>query len=238
MVLDYEQLGKHLARRASERGAYAVMSIDGTILDTRPRSLAILQSAVGEFPEIKDAVARISTGVLPRDPIGAVEQSVDQSPARRACLYAYWRSRFFDDAWLEYDVPYEGAAPFLHGLVEYGLQLVYLSYRDAPTMSRATREAFQRHNLPMERAARFIFKQSPMESDSDFTERTLLELAKERQVGLAIERSLPIANLIQQLCPRALVWVMQPEGAPTLVKPNSGVLAFSGYRDAPRLVRS
>lgn len=237
MYLDSEHVRKQLALRACERGAYALISIDQTILDTRPRSVAILRAATGEFPEIREAVNALARGRTPIDPVGAVEDASKLSPARRACLYAHWRSRFFDDGWLEYDEPYPGVAAFLWGLLDIGLQPIYLSYRDAPTMGRGTRDSFARHGLPVEPAARFVFKQSPVEPDDHYAEGVVADLGAERPIGLAIERNSSIANLIQRLCPRAIVYLFERPRLPLLVKPDASINLFREYRSARSLVR-
>ncbi|MFP4377789.1 MAG: hypothetical protein ACLFP4_12165 [Spirochaetales bacterium] len=237
MYLDPVHIKRQLARRACERGAYALVSIDQTILDTRPRSVAILRAATGEFPEIRAAVASFDAHHAPSDPLGAIEERAALSPARRACLYAHWRSRFYDDAWLEYDEPYPGVAAFLSGLLDIGLQLIYRSNRDAPTMGRGTRESFARNGLPVEPAARFAFKRSIEEAEDCHTERLIEELSDERPIGLAIERDAAIANLIQRLCPRAIVYLHDRPRVPLLVKPDPSINLFREYGSSPSLVR-
>lgn len=122
-----------------------VFDLDGTLLENRPRTLAILREfadslkARGELsPESHHAVERIASAKA-EELLYLVAHSLEHLGIKAKELVEqaldYWKARFFIDDYLQHDTEVHGAAAFATACYEAGGNVVYFTGRDAPNMS-------------------------------------------------------------------------------------------------------
>lgn len=201
--LDYALIRERLSGGSWDGAHVALVQLDA-IIDPRPRNLAIYRAAVADFPEIRPALEAAERGESDDTMIGTLQQAVMMSPADRAALYAFWHSRYHEESWLHYDVPYRGASALLHQLARDGFHLVYLCDRDGPNMGMGTAASFRRNNLPSEPEAEFLYRSAPEIPEHEYLERSL-EPFIHRGVALVVETRADRANRIHELVPYATV---------------------------------
>jgi beta-phosphoglucomutase-like phosphatase (HAD superfamily) len=115
-----------------------VFDLDGTLMDNRPRTAAILRELSDEWkashPSVADQLATAEAeqlAYLLTDSLGKL--GVTRTELIREAE-VFWRERFFTDGYLAHDVEVPGAAAFARDCYEAGGILVYFTGRDLPLM--------------------------------------------------------------------------------------------------------
>lgn len=195
--------------------ALAVVDIDSTLMDTAPRNRRIMQSAARRFPELETVVDQLTREDLGWGAAASAAERAGMNRERSAELYAYWRERFFSNAWLAYDRPYPGAASLMLELRARDIGIVYLSGRDTPNMKAGTLESLHAHGFPTGRGTRLLLKPTPDMPDLGFKQNACSEIAALGTVVLALENEPGNANALKAAFPTALVYLIR-----TITSPN------------------
>jgi hypothetical protein len=130
-----------------------VFDLDGTLMDNRPRSCAILHEIGGiwetQHPEVAARVRAAkpdSLAYLVRDSLSHLGVTTDELIAEAE---AYWRARFFRDEHLVHDTAIAGAVDFARDCYAAGASLVYLTGRDLPQMGLGTFRSLRDLGFPI-----------------------------------------------------------------------------------------
>ena len=126
------------ARKPGDVTPVVVFDLDGTLMDNRPRTLAILRDLAHVWKPIhKEPAARLEQASL-ADLSYLLTDSLARMEITRSDLVAeaeaFWRERFFGDDALAHDVALDGAVEFARACYDAGAILVYLTGRDLPSM--------------------------------------------------------------------------------------------------------
>ena len=125
--------------RPDEKGTKVVVfDLDGTLMDNRPRTSAILHelAAVWQSSHPKESAILAALTVddleyLVRDSLRAVGFAAELV----AEAEAFWKARFFADDHIRFDVAIPGAVEFARACHDTGAILAYFTGRDLPAMS-------------------------------------------------------------------------------------------------------
>ena len=208
------QIGERVDRtRAAGQTPVVVFDLDHTLYDGRPRTLVILAEFAATLPAAQrrhaDAIRRISlqgVAYLLRDTLRAA--GVDD-PQVVAAAEAYWKPRFFSDAYLDLDVPIAGAAEYVRDLWRRGALVVYLSGRNAEAMLTGTTASLQRWGFPVGvRGSQLVLKPTFAEPDEAFKQASLAQISALGQVVASFE------NEPGNLAAMALRW---PDATPVFL---------------------
>ena len=119
-----------------------VFDLDGTLMDNRPRSCAILHELAERWRKNEPELAARLADVRPDQIVYHFRESLERFGVTRQDLVdealAHWKSRFFSDEPLRHDVQVPGAAVFARACYDAGATLVYLTGRDLPLMGLGT----------------------------------------------------------------------------------------------------
>jgi hypothetical protein len=119
--------------------AVVVFDLDGTLMDNRPRVVAILHELAEHWwsrhPDAAACCARATA-----DDIGyGFIQNLRRLGVNETSLheegFAFWKQRFFADPHVRHDVEVAGARAFARAAHEAGAVVVYLTGRDLPNMA-------------------------------------------------------------------------------------------------------
>jgi len=127
------------AVRAAGAPAVVVFDLDGTLIDNRPRVVAILHELADHW-HARHTVAAACCAAAQRDDIvyGIVENLRRlgvTDPALHREAFDFWKARFFADPHVRHDVEVRGARAFAGAVHDAGAVVVYLTGRDLPNMA-------------------------------------------------------------------------------------------------------
>lgn len=133
-----DSIVKRCAHSPGEAAAVVVFDLDGTLMDNRPRTCAILHDLAAEWRLREPEVARRLAAAKPDDLEYLLVDSLERLGVHRTELVKeaerFWRDRFFADSHLRHDVEVPGAAAFARDCYARGAVLVYFTGRDLPMM--------------------------------------------------------------------------------------------------------
>ena len=136
-----------------------IFDLDGTLFNVNYRHIAIMRKLTAqsefrnEFKEYCAAIDKLSPG----DFLYSIEASLNRAGITRYSEHSaqfirqvenFWFKHFFTDEYVLQDEPYSGAVACVKHYHQQGAQIVYLSGRDIPNMSRGTIGALEKYGFP------------------------------------------------------------------------------------------
>jgi hypothetical protein len=119
-----------------------VFDLDGTLMDNRPRTSAILRELAdhwqGSEPDTAARLRAASPDAIPyhfKDTLALL--GIARADLSEYAL-TYWKTHFFADPHIRHDVEVRGAVAFARACYQAGASLVYLTGRDLPQMGVGT----------------------------------------------------------------------------------------------------
>jgi hypothetical protein len=130
-----------------------VFDLDGTLMDNRPRTLAILQELAKELRidsgSSADVLAAAQSEHLAYLLADTLKKLGLDRPDVAERAEAFWKERFFSDAYLKYDVAVDGAVEFARACYEAGACLIYFTGRDLPLMGLGSFQSLRDLGFPI-----------------------------------------------------------------------------------------
>jgi hypothetical protein len=127
-------------RAERRRGpAVVVFDLDGTLMDNRPRVVAILHELAEHWwarhPDAAAACARAENDDIGYGFVENLRRLGVHGTALHEEGFAFWKQRFFADPHVRHDVEVAGARAFAQAVHDAGAVVVYLTGRDLPNMA-------------------------------------------------------------------------------------------------------
>jgi hypothetical protein len=134
---------RRIAARAAERTARGpgvlVFDLDGTLMDHRPRVVAILRELAEEWrvrhPEAAASCEEATPDRIVYGFVDNLRRLGIEDPALHEAGLAFWKERFFTDGHIRFDTEVPGARDYVRYCHEAGAVIVYLTGRDLPNMA-------------------------------------------------------------------------------------------------------
>ena len=212
-----------------------VFDLDGTLMDNRPRTCAILRELgatwTGREPEhaarlrdaSPDSLAYLLTDSLARLGVTRTELVAEAEE--------FWRARFFRDEHLVHDVALAGAVEFARDCYSAGAVLVYLTGRDLPLMGLGTFRSLRDLGFPIGVAGtEVVLKPDAAMPDEAFKRLAAPDLARVGDVVAVFDNEPANCNVFREMypaCASVFVDTQHTPGAPPLV---AGVHTISDFR--------
>jgi beta-phosphoglucomutase-like phosphatase (HAD superfamily) len=212
-----------------------VFDLDGTLLDNRPRTLAILREfASRNRDRDPDLAAR-----LDRAYIHDLEYLLTDSLQRLAVhgndlaaeMQTFWRERFFADSHLLHDIPLPGAIDFARACHDAGAILVYLTGRDLPLMGLGTFASLRDLGFPIGiPATELVLKPDASMPDEAFKRLMAPQLTRIGHVVAAFDNEPANCNVVLAHHPDAQVVFVDTQHMPGAPELSPGVPTIRDFR--------
>ena len=223
--------------RARRAGAppVVVFDLDGTLMDNRPRTLAILREFAAHCRDRDADLARRLDASRPADLAYLLADSLDRMGAREHALAAeveaFWRDRFFADGHLVHDTAVPGAVEFARACHEAGAVLVYLTGRDRPFMGSGTLQSLRDLGFPIDDpATELILKPDAATPDEAFKRLAAPGLARLGEVVAAFDNEPGNCNVFLASYPDAHVVFVETQHMPGAPALSAGVETLCDFR--------
>ena len=201
-----------------------VFDLDGTIMDNRPRTTAILQELAAELhreahsaAEVLAAAQAESLAYLLSDTLQKL--GVDH-PELVARAESYWRMRFFSDDYLKHDVAIAGSVELARACYEAGATIVYFTGRDLPLMSLGSFQSLRDLGFPIGVVGtELVCKPDAKIPDEAFKREEGPKISRIGKVIAAFDNEPGNCNAFLEMCPDSEVVFVDTQhlpGAPPL----------------------
>ena len=139
--------------KSRSRAPVIVFDLDGTLMDNRPRTLAILKELAQELRAESHASADRLAAAEAEELAYLLGDSMRklglEHPELVERAEAFWKSRFFSDHYLKHDIAVAGAVELTKACYEAGAVLVYFTGRDLPLMGIGSFQSLRDLGFPI-----------------------------------------------------------------------------------------
>ncbi len=214
-----------------------VLDLDGTLMDNRPRTAAILRD-LGEFwSDRHPAEAASLRTAAPERLAYLLSDSLRRLDVRDGPLVAeateYWRSRFFTDDDLRHDTALAGAVGFVRACHAAGATVVYLTGRDLPMMGVGTFASLRSLGFPLGVAGvEIILKPDAQMADEAFKRMVAPTLARVGEVVASFDNEPANCNLFLEAYAHADIVFVDTQHVPGAPPLRPGVTVVADFSAA------
>jgi hypothetical protein len=225
---DADALFRRIYARCEQPGKHGppvvVLDLDGTLMDNRPRSVAILRDLgemwVDHHPQAAKALAGATIDKLAYLLTDSLRKLGVTDPSLVGEAHDYWRNRFFSDEDLRHDIAIQGAVAFVRHCHTLGATIVYLTGRDLPMMGLGTFASLRTLGFPLGVAGvEFILKPDAGMADEAFKRMIAPTLARVGEVIASFDNEPANCNVFKEAYPEADIVFVDTQhvpGAPAL----------------------
>jgi hypothetical protein len=212
-----------------------VFDLDGTLMDNRPRTLAILRQFASRCRDRDPGLAERLESARHVDLAYLLSDSLERIGAHRSELvtemHAFWRDCFFADSHLLYDVAMAGAVAFARACHDAGAALVYLTGRDLPLMGTGTFQSLRDLGFPIGvPATELALKPDAAMPDEDFKRLIAPNLARVGHVVAAFDNEPANCNVMLAHYPDAQVVFVDTQHTPGAPDLRAGMFTVRDFQ--------
>ncbi|MEZ4299959.1 MAG: HAD family hydrolase [Polyangiaceae bacterium] len=196
-----------------------VFDLDGTLIDNRPRVVAILHE-LGSFWREKHPAAAERCRAATVDDIGyGVIENLQRLGVEEAWLHeeglSFWKQRFFTDDYQSHDVEIPGAVAFAKACLATGALVVYLTGRDLPGMAVGTFKSLRALGFPIgTMGVKLVTKPAFEIPDTEFKRGVAPELRRYGDVIAVFDNEPANCNLLLEAYPDCTSVFVDTQHAP------------------------
>jgi hypothetical protein len=221
-------------RATNGRPPVVVFDLDGTLMDNRPRVVAILLELAAEWrerhPEPARALERVHVDTMHYSLLENLRSLGIDDEAISAAALTYWTERFFTDSYLAHDVEVAGAVSFVRACHGAGATCVYLTGRDLPNMALGTFASLRDLGFPIGViGTELVTKPTFDMPDSTFKRSVASELARLGEVVAAFDNEPGNCNIFLEAYPRCSSVMVDTLHAPDPPALHDGVQVIEAF---------
>lgn len=201
-----------------------VFDLDGTIMDNRPRTAAILQELATELHREAHSAAEVLATAPAEDLAYLLSDTLQRlgvdHPELVSRAESYWRARFFSDGYLKHDVAVAGSVELARACYDAGASIVYFTGRDLPFMSLGSFQSLRDLGFPIGVVGtELVCKPSAKIPDEVFKREEGPKISRIGKVIATFDNEPGNCNAFLEMCPDADVVFVDTQhlpGAPPL----------------------
>jgi hypothetical protein len=212
-----------------------VFDLDGTLMDNRPRTCAILRELAETLRTREPAIAERLATAKPEQLAYLLSDSLERLGVHKTDLVAevqaFWRERFFADHHLQFDVEVAGAVAFARACYEAGGVLVYLTGRDLPLMGIGSFKSLRDLGFPIGvPGTELVLKPDASMPDEAFKREMAPKLGRVGRVVAAFDNEPANCNIFKRLYPEHDVVLVDTQHMPGAPPPDAAVRVVGDFR--------
>ena len=196
------------AEESAKAGKHPVIvfDLDGTLIDNRPRVVAIFHELGEHWRERHpEAAARCRAATVDQIGYGVVDNlkrfGVEESWLHEEGFH-FWKERFFTDDYQAHDIELPGALAFAKGCHDRGVFLVYLTGRDLPGMALGTFKSLRDLGFPIATmGAKLVTKPAFDIPDTEFKQSVARDIGRYGEVIAVFDNEPANCNLLLEAYP-------------------------------------
>jgi len=188
-------------RAERARGSVVVVfDLDGTLMDNRPRVVAILHELAAHWERRHPEAAARCLRAAPDDIVYGFIENLRRLGVGDHTLHeeavAFWKERFFADPHVKHDVELRGARAYARAAHEAGANIVYLTGRDLPNMALGSFASLRDLGFPIGVIGTELVVKPRFETpDADFKSAVAPELSRLGRVVAAFDNEPANVNI-------------------------------------------
>jgi len=211
-----------------------VFDLDGTLLDNRPRVVAILhelaQSWRESHPEAAAKVARARDEDIGYGLVDNLMRLGIEVPELHAAGQRFWFERFFIDEYLRHDTALAGAVEFARRCHEAGASIMYLTGRDLPKMAVGTLASLRDLGFPIGVVGTSLVTKPAFDiPDERFKREVARELDRVGPVLAVFDNEPGNCNALLEAHPACVSVLLDTQHAPNPPALHSGVVVIDTF---------
>jgi len=206
-------------KQAETNPPVLVFDLDGTLMDNRPRVVAILHELAHAWRERHPEAAERCGRVQPDDIVYGFVENLRRlgvtDPHLHQEGFDFWKERFFADLHVKHDVEVSGAQKYVRACHKAGAVIVYLTGRDLPNMALGSFASLRDLGFPIGVVgAELVVKPTFEMLDSDFKRSVASELRRLGTVIAVFDNEPLNVNLFLETYPAATGVFLDTQYAP------------------------
>ncbi|MGK3969748.1 HAD family hydrolase [Sorangium sp. So ce118] len=220
--LERTRLLNSIVERAADRSEgppVIVFDLDGTLMDNRPRVVAILHELAEEWRRKHPHAAALLERASPEGIVYGFQDNLrrlgvdDESLHLHA--FEFWKARFFNDPHIRHDIEVPGASQYARECHAAGATLVYLTGRDLPNMALGSFASLRDLGFPIGVIGTELVVKPRFEMpDTEFKRSVAPQLSRLGRVIAAFDNEAANCNLLVGCHPRAAAVFLDTQYAP------------------------
>jgi hypothetical protein len=196
-----------------------VFDLDGTLMDNRPRTVAILRELSDVWRVDYPEEAARCAGARPADVAYGFVENLRRlgvhDPKLQEEGLEFWKARFFQDPHVRHDVEVSGARSFVRACYSAGANIVYLTGRDLPNMALGSFASLRDLGFPIGVIGTQLVTKPAFEiSDSDFKRDVASELDRLGEVIAVFDNEPLNCNILLDAHPECTAVFVDTQYAP------------------------
>ncbi len=221
--------------REGEPSPVVVFDLDGTLMDNRPRTLAILKELAhelrGEAHSSADRIAAAEAAELAYLLADSMKKLGVEHPGLVERAEEFWKARFFSDHYLKHDVAIAGAVELAKACYEAGAVLVYFTGRDLPLMGLGSFQSLRDLGFPIGIVGtELVCKPDAKIPDELFKRSEGPKLRRVGRVVAAFDNEPGNCNAFVEMSPEADVVFVDTQHLPGAPPLHAGVHIVADFR--------
>ncbi len=232
-----ELLSSVIQRVADEADRFPqliVFDLDGTLLDNRPRSVAIMHELAARWEGTNPQEAELLRDADSETLAYLFEDNLRALGVRDERLLGealdFWKERFFTDDFLLHDQPVDGAVEFAEKCYEAGATLVYFTGRDLPNMALGSLASLRDRGFPIGvPGTQLVLKPNAQLGDDEFKRDYMPALRRSGHLVATFDNEPGNCNIFKAVFPDIEAFLLDTQHLPGAPDPRPDVHVIEDF---------
>lgn len=221
-----------------DRAPVIAFDLDGTLVDNRPRTVAIMHDLASRWADTHSREAEVLRSLRYEELDYLLEGNLRARGLADDALLneaiEHWKAHFFFDDAMKHDVALAGALEFARACHDAGAILVYFTGRDLPNMALGTLASLRDLGFPIGvPGTELVLKPNAEIPDADFKREFTPRIGRRGVLAAAFDNEPANCNIFKELFPGADVFHVHTQHHPDAPPLDAGIPVIGDFRMQP-----